>query len=178
MCVEIRNQRLCTIVDESDNVIGQELKSKCHKEKILHRGSNIFVFSDKSLNKIFLQKRSLRKKLNPGQLCTPGGHIQVGESYLDGAKREFFEEMLNSKIGNKNLEFEKLFKLKKFTDNDYEFMTLFRTVCSGPFSFDSLEVESGFFEDINETLKKIEIKPENYTGTTVLLLKEYKKSFL
>ena len=44
------------IVDENDNVIGQELKSNCHKNKILHRGANIFVFKDKSFKEILLQK--------------------------------------------------------------------------------------------------------------------------
>lgn len=66
------------IVDDNDKVIGQELKSKCHKEKILHRGSNIFVFKNNSFKEILLQKRSMQKKSNPGQLCTPGSSSTRG----------------------------------------------------------------------------------------------------
>ena len=120
----------------------------------------------------------MNKIANPGDFCTPGGHLEQGESYLDGAKREFFEEMHNSSNVNKNIQFEELFKIKKFTDNDYEFITLFRAISTGPFELDPEEVESCFFEDINITLEKIETNPKNYTGTTVLLLKEYKKRFL
>ena len=165
------------IVDEKDHIIGQELKSKCHKNKILHRGSNIFVFKDKSFREILLQKRSLLKSENPGKLCTPGGHLQVGENYLHGAKREFFEEQFNSKISRK-IKFEQLFKIKKFTDQDYEYMTLFRIVSKGPFSPDPKEVAGSFFENIKITLKKVEKEPDNYTGTTTLLLKEYQKRYM
>ena len=169
---------LVDIVDENDNVIGQELRSKCHKEKILHRGVNIFVFKDNSFKEILLQKRSVQMKSYFGKLCTPGGHIQPGETFLEGAKREFFEEMHNTKIRDNDIQFEELFKIKKFTDNDYEFMTLFRIVSKGPFHPDPLEVENYFFEDINKTFKKIKTEPEKYTGTTILLLKEYKKRFM
>ncbi len=86
--------------------------------------------------------------------------------------------MYISKNNDEDIKFEELFKIKKFTDNDYEFMTLFRIISQGPFDPDPEEVESYFFEDIYETLKKIESEPENYTGTTILLLKEYKKRFL
>lgn len=165
------------VVDENDNVIGQELKSNCHKNKILHRGANIFVFKDKSFKEILLQKRSKSKRSNPSKICTPGGHLGVGESYLEGAKREFFEEQFNSKV-NDNFEFEDLFKIKKFTDDDYEYMTLFRMICEGPFTPDPEEVEFSYFEDINEVLTKIDEESENYTQTTILLLKEYQKRYM
>lgn len=165
------------IVDNNDNIIGKELKSKCHKNKILHRGANIFVFKDKSLKEILLQKRSQTKSSKPNKICTPGGHLKTGESYLKGAKREFFEEQFNFQI-NKKLYFEELFKIKKFTDNDYEFVTIFRTICEGPFITDPKEVEFSYFEAINKVLKKIDEKPKNYTETTILLLKEYQKRFM
>lgn len=162
------------IVDESDNLLGQKLKSECHQNKILHRGSNVFAFKDNSFKEILIQKRSLKKKSNPGKLCTPGGHLQAGETYLEGAKREFTEEMFNSGVNGK-LKFEELFKIKKFTDEDYEYITLFRTISKGPFSPNPKEVSSSFFEDIGVTLKKIEKEPKNYSATTILLLKEYQK---
>lgn len=165
------------VVNDDDIVIGQELKSKCHKEKILHRGACIFAFKDDSFKEILIQKRSKTKNVKPLKLCTPGGHVRVGETYLEGAKREFFEEQFNSKV-NKDLKFDELFKIKKFTDNDYEFITAFRTVCKGPFTPDPVEVESTFFENVNLTLKKINENPEDYLGSTRLLLEEYKKRYM
>jgi len=37
---------LVDVVNERDEVIGQEMKSKCHKEGILHRISAIFLFKN------------------------------------------------------------------------------------------------------------------------------------
>ncbi len=169
---------LIDIVDENDKVIGQELKSTCHKEKILHRSANILVFKDDSLKEILLQKRSMQKKSLPKKICMPGGHLQPDETYLEGAKREFFEEMYDSNNDTSKFQFEELFKIKKFVDEDFEFTTVFRTVAKGPFTPDSTEVESYFFENIKETLKKLEEKTKNYTQTTILLIKKYKKDFM
>jgi isopentenyldiphosphate isomerase len=170
-------EEIVDIVDENDKVIRQEKKSVCHKNKILHRGVNIFVFKDKSYKEILLQKRSQTKKSNPSKICTPGGHLISGETYLQGAKREFFEEQFNSKI-NKNYTFEELFKIKKSTHNDYEYMTIFRIICEGPFSPDPKEVEISYFKDIKIVLKEIDENAEKYTPTTIILLKEYQKNYL
>lgn len=166
------------IVDEHDQVIGQELKSKCHKEKLLHRSVNIFVFKDNSFRELLLQKRSATKGMNHGKLCMPGGHLHAYDSYLEGAKRELQEEMFHEQELPQGLVLEELFKIRKSADNDYEITTLYRTVASGPFNVDPAEVESCFFEDIFELLEKVEKKPEIYTATTIFLLQEYRKKFM
>ncbi|MEK6939620.1 MAG: NUDIX domain-containing protein [Nanoarchaeota archaeon] len=166
------------VVDINDNVIGRELKSKCHNKMMLHRGAAILVFKDRSYTQIIIQKRSMRKTSNPGRFCIPGGHISSGEEYISGAKRELQEELFHKQKLPKEIIFEELFKIKKITDNDYEFNVVYRVVYSGNFSNDPNEVEDYFSENINETLKKIKTKPHNYTETTRLLLKEYQKRFM
>ena len=166
------------VVDENDNVVSQELKSKCHTNMILHRGATIFVFKDNSYRETIIQKRSTEKASNFGKLCIPGGHLSSGENYLAGAKRELQEEMFYEQELPKKIKFEKLFKIKKSTDKDYEFNVVYRVVYFGPFSNDPDEVESYFFENIKETLKKIKAEPENYTETTIFLLNEYHKRFM
>lgn len=170
-------EEILDIVDANDNIIGQEPRSKCHAEKILHRAANILVFKDDSLEEILIQKRSLTKKAKPGLFCFPGGHLAAGDSYLRGAQREFSEEMYNSDSGE-NVQLEELFKIRKTTDDDPEFMTVFRTVSPGPFNIDPVEVDSYFFENINTALRNIKTNPEKYTETTVLLLNEYKQRYL
>ncbi len=166
------------IVDEHDQVTGQELKSKCHKEKLLHRSVNIFVFKDDSFRELLLQKRSAKKGMNHGKLCMPGGHLSTHDDYLEGAKRELQEEMFHDQELPQGLVFEELFKIRKSADNDHEITTLYRTVARGPFTVDSAEVESCFFEDIFKLLEKVEKKPEAYTATTIFLLQEYRKKFM
>jgi isopentenyldiphosphate isomerase len=166
------------VVNEDDQVIGQELKSKCHKEKLLHRSVHIFVFKDDSFRELLLQKRSATKGINHGKLCIPGGHLSAHEIYLEGAKRELQEEMFHEQELPKELVFEELFKIRKSADNDHEFTTSYRTIASGPFTVDPVEVESCFFEDIFELLEKVIKKPETYTATTIFLLQEYLKKFM
>ena len=44
--------------------------------------------------RIFLQKRSMTKDIQPGKWDTAvGGHLALGESYEEGAKRELAEEL-------------------------------------------------------------------------------------
>lgn len=166
------------IVDENDNVIGQEFKIKCHAESIRHRGSAVFVFRDNSFKETLIQKRSMTVTIKPRKFCIPAGHLIAGEDYLAGGKRELQEELFHEKELPKEIKFEKLFKIKKSTDSDPEFNTVYRVVYPGPFFNDPKEVESYSFENIGEILKNIKINPKIFTETSVLLLKEYEKRFL
>ncbi len=139
------------------------------------RGSNILVFKDDSFQEVLIQKRSMEKKRSPGKFCTPGGSLKFDETHIDGAKREFFEEMFNSGKIDDSFKFEKLFEIDK-TKNEH--IEVFRTVSKGPFSPDPKEVEGAFFENISILMEKINESPENYTSTTRLLLKEYKKRYM
>lgn len=165
------------IVDKNNMVIGQELKSKCHRDRILHRGATIIVFKDKSYTEIIIQKRS-RTSTKPGKFCLPGGHLSSGEDYLAGAKRELREELFHNQELPKEIEFKKLFKIKKSADDDQEFHVVYYVVYGGPFNNDLGEVENFFWENIKETVKKIKNEPENYTETTALLLNEYQRKFM
>lgn len=165
------------IVNEEDSVIGSETRLVCHEKGILHRGANVLTFRDNSYRDILIQKRSKKKEPSPGKLCTPGGHLDRGETYLDGAKREFFEEMHVDVNDYDNLVFEELFKMKKKTHNNYEFITTFRTVSAGPFSSDPNEVESYYFESIDKILDQMKSSPEKFTQTSVILLEEYARRY-
>ena len=82
---------LVDVVNERDEVIGQEMKSKCHKEGILHRISAIFLFN--SHGKIWLQTRA-KGKVGAGRLdFSASGHLGAGDSYDEGAYREMQEEL-------------------------------------------------------------------------------------
>ncbi|MBI2146794.1 NUDIX domain-containing protein [Candidatus Woesearchaeota archaeon] len=166
------------VVDEGDKIIGQESKSRCHSEGMLHRGAAILVFEDDSYTKTIIQKRSMNKTSNPGKFCIPGGHLSSGEDYITGARRELQEELFHQQELPKKIRFEELFKIKKSTDDDFEFNMVYRVVYNGDFQNDLDESENYLWRDIQEILKNIQIEPEKYTETTMLLLKEYQKRFM
>ena len=78
-------------VDEQDNIIGEKLKSECHKKGLWHRAASIFVFNKEG--KLLVQKRAPNMP-RPNLFCSSAsGHLQKGDSYEKGAKRELKEEL-------------------------------------------------------------------------------------
>jgi isopentenyl-diphosphate Delta-isomerase len=166
------------IVDDKDNVIGNEFRLKCHADKILHRGVTILIFEDESFSKVLIQKRSMKKISNPGKLCPPGGHLSSGDEYIEGAKRELQEEEFYNQELPQQITLEKLYNMKIFTVDDYEFHEVYRVIYPGPFSHNPEEVEDSYFVEINQLIEDIEKNPQNYTCMTALNIREYNKRYL
>ena len=140
------NDELLDILDESGRVIGQELRSECHRNpQLRHRAVHVFVRN--SRGGIFLQKRSLTKKIQPGKWDTSvGGHLQVGESYEAAAARELQEELgLNlQNLGGPSA-------LKRRHDYvwqspiETEHVRTYELKCDGPFHIQKEEIDEGRF---------------------------------
>lgn len=81
------------LVDESGRVVGTASRSECHSGcPHAHRAVHVFVRN--SAGAIFLQKRAVTKRIQPGRWDTSvGGHLASGESYEDAAARELLEEL-------------------------------------------------------------------------------------
>lgn len=44
-------------------------------------------------DKFLVERRGLDETLDPGVVCLPGGHVDIGESYEKALKREMHEEL-------------------------------------------------------------------------------------
>lgn len=74
------------VVNEKDEIVGKMLKSEAHKNGVPHRIAVTFVENDKE--EILVQVR------RDGYLDhSSAGHVEVGESYEEAAKRELEEEL-------------------------------------------------------------------------------------
>lgn len=85
---------LFPIVDEDGNTIGEAFRSVCHDgiSKLLHPVVHLHLFNDEG--RLFLQKRSLSKDVQPGKWDTSvGGHVAPGEKIEDALRREASEEL-------------------------------------------------------------------------------------
>ncbi len=81
------------IVEPSGLVVGRSSRGYCHGgAKPLHPVVHIHIIDRQS--RIYLQKRSMKKEIQPGKWDTAvGGHVSYGETILDALYREASEEL-------------------------------------------------------------------------------------
>lgn len=85
------------IIEESGLVTGMAERGYCHGgSKLLHPVVHLHIL-DRS-GRIYLQKRSMKKDIQPGRWDTAvGGHVSYGENILEALMRESQEELSFSK---------------------------------------------------------------------------------
>ncbi len=139
-----KQDELFTVVDKNDKIIGYYSRYECHhNKKLIHRAIGIVIFNDQG--QILLQKRSRNKDTNPGfYTLSTSGHVDKGETYMQAAKRELFEELgIHTPLTKK----------KKFiveTDIETEMDCLFSTKHNGPFYPNKEEVDEVKFVNIDK----------------------------
>ncbi len=81
------------VVEPNGMVIGRSSREYCHSgAKPLHPVIHIHIID--RFSRIYLQKRSLRKDIQPGRWDTAvGGHVSYGESLMEAVYREATEEL-------------------------------------------------------------------------------------
>lgn len=143
-------QEYFPLVNEEGKTIGKATRKECHSgSKMLHPVVHLHIFNDNG--DLYLQKRSMRKDIQPGKWDTAvGGHIDYGESVEEALRREVREElgvtdfspiMITSYIFESAIE--------------KELVNTFRTVYNGPFNPDPEELDGGRFWAIDEILESI-----------------------
>jgi isopentenyldiphosphate isomerase len=86
-------EEMLTRVTEADEVLGPVPRSHVHgNPSLIHRSVHVLVVSRDG--RLLLQKRSMRKDVQPGRWDTSvGGHVGFGQSYEEAARREAEEEL-------------------------------------------------------------------------------------
>ena len=81
------------IVEPNGLVIGRSTREYCHGgAKPLHPVIHVHIID--RFSRIYLQKRSMKKDIQPGKWDTAvGGHVSYGESIVEAVYREACEEL-------------------------------------------------------------------------------------
>jgi isopentenyldiphosphate isomerase len=154
------------IVDENDNVIKNAPRNEVYEKKLIHRIVHVLVF-DKS-GRMAIQLRTPNKSFCPDTWSTAvGGHVKAGETYEEGALREYQEELgVTSDI---ELAFKDFYNdgrgLRKF-------VATFKTTFEGPFHPNPDDIQRfDFFtmDEIGELIKK----GDKFHPELLFLLKKY-----
>jgi isopentenyldiphosphate isomerase len=154
------SEEIFDVVNERDEVIGQERRSEVHRLGLLHRAVHVLV--QNHAGQIFLQKRSLTKDRQPGLWdSSASGHLDHGEDYDACAVRELREELgwtLDAPP-------QRLFKLAASLDTDQEFVWVYTCKAEGPFVLHPEEIECGAWFEPAEITRWMSARPEEFART-------------
>ncbi|MDF1812853.1 MAG: 16S rRNA (adenine(1518)-N(6)/adenine(1519)-N(6))-dimethyltransferase RsmA [Verrucomicrobiales bacterium] len=144
-------------VDENDNVLGQMARREIHAQKKLHRAVHVFLLN--KAGELYLQLRSAFKDTHPGKWdSSASGHVDPGESYLDCAIRESWEEVWTRPKGD----FKKFVKISASEKTDLEFIEVFEAEAAGKIKVHTSEIHSGRFFPVQQIEEWIAERPEDF----------------
>ena len=155
-----------TWIDENDNSLGEVALEKAHRKGLLHKISVVYLINDD--NQILIQKRT------DGRLDhSAAGHVDVGESYLEAAKRELGEE-----LGVKGVDLQEVGDCSSI-ENSKKIRHRFKVFkcIANPDKLDPNEVEGVFWANPTEILDdmKNDKDDKNYCGGFKATLELYLK---
>jgi isopentenyldiphosphate isomerase len=147
------------VVNDRDEVIGQQPRGEAHRLGLKHRAVHVLVFNARG--ELFLQKRSLRKDNHPGKWdSSASGHVDHGESYDACAVRELKEEigLLLDRAP------EPLFKIEACEATGQEFVRVYRCVAEGPFTLHPEEIDRGGWFSVESIARWLQARPDDFAG--------------
>lgn len=144
-------EEMLPLCNEKGEITGKAMRSFCHRNPdAIHPVVHVHIIN--SDGKIYLQKRSMKKLIQPGKWDTSvGGHITYGESIETALKREAYEE-----AGVKDVDFIKITGYLWQCSRESEFINVYKCLFNNPVIISPEEIDQGKF------FSKSEIK--NYTG--------------
>ena len=143
-------EEIFPIVNADGEVIGSVTRTECHASTfILHPVVHLHIFN--SAGELYLQKRVMTKKIQPGKWDTAvGGHVDYGEKIEEALLRETREEL-------GVVDFEPAFIMKNQfrSTNEAELVYIYRCTYDGTFNPDPSEVDEGRFWTLDEIRNNI-----------------------
>ena len=150
---------LFDVVNEDDQPISQEMRSKVHQLGLWHRGAHVLLFT--ADDKWIVQQRSRTKSQSPLTFdCSVSEHVTAGETYRDAAIRGLKEELNISGVS-----IEQLAKFKlNYGPNDNEISMIFKgTAEMDRIMFDPEEIETVQIFTSEELQTLLEQKPRTFS---------------
>ncbi len=166
-------EEIFDIVNERDEVVGQNTRREVHARGLWHRAVHVLVFNARG--EVFLQKRSMRKDIAAGKWdSSSSGHLDSGEDYDACAVREVREEIgLNLAATGASQPLRRLFKIDARQETGWEFCWIYRCESEGPFVLHPEEIETGAWFAPDAVTKWVNEKPQDFASAFVLIWGKY-----
>ena len=143
-------EEIFPIVNTEGEVVGSATREECHAGTfLLHPVVHLHIFN--SAGELYLQKRVMTKKIQPGKWDTAvGGHVDYGEWIEDALVRETREE-----LGVRDFTPEFLMRYEFRSQVEAELVYIYKCEYDGDFNLDPSEVDEGRFWSLDEIKKSI-----------------------
>jgi isopentenyl-diphosphate delta-isomerase type 1 len=164
MNVAQRAAEIFDVVNDRDEVVGQQTRGEVHRLGLKHRAVHVLVFNQRG--ELFLQKRSLKKDTFPGAWdSSTSGHLDQGEDYDTGAVRELREEIGLTATRAP----ERLFQIEACEDTGQEFVWVYRLQSEGPFTLHPEEIETGGWFTPNAITLWMKERPKDFARAFIFI---------
>jgi 16S rRNA (adenine1518-N6/adenine1519-N6)-dimethyltransferase len=151
------NGEIFDVVDEQNNIIGQQPRGVVHREKLRHRAIHILVFNKRG--ELFLQRRSRWKDAHPRSWdSSAAGHVNAGDDYDTTAPRELQEELGVSAA------LEPIGEIAACANTGCEFVKIYRAQHEGPFRLPPAEIECGAFFSPAQIQRWMDARPQDFAN--------------
>ncbi len=128
------------VVDQNNRPLTSMDVNEVHRQSLLHRAVIILVYDIEG--KLFLQKRTPRKKLYAGRWdVSASGHVLTGESKEEAAQRKLEQE-----LGIRSSNLKLISEIEASSETGYEFISLYILEKSGHImTINKEDAVSGYF---------------------------------
>ncbi|MCB9815685.1 NUDIX domain-containing protein [Candidatus Nomurabacteria bacterium] len=152
---EEKTHNKVVVVDENDKVVGSEMLFDAIEKGMIRRASRVYVFNESG--QLLVQRRS-ENVLKPLLLDqSAAGHVDEGESYLQAAKRELFEE-----LGIKDVVLKEIAISHR---TEHFFSAIFKVIVPDniEIDFDPVELDAVYWYGISDLEQTMAVAPEKFT---------------
>jgi 8-oxo-dGTP pyrophosphatase MutT (NUDIX family) len=141
------------VIDDAGRTIGVVTRAEMRRRRLPHRSCAILVFSTCG-RKLFIHQRTATKDVFPSHWdMAVGGVLAAGESFEEGARREFAEEL------GITAALQPLFPFRYSDDATIVQTHVFRTFHDGPFTLQPEEIVRGEFVALEDLPARIREAP-------------------
>ena len=144
------------------------VRADVFREHANFRVSHVFVFN--SENELLLQRLAFSRDRNPGAWgSSVASYLFASEDYVDAACRRFGQE-LGVQVSNLS----PLGKIQMVDNGCLKFITLFRSICDGPFNYDRSHIDSVEFVSVSAVEKMLRRGDRVFTPTFIEVFRFYR----